>query len=383
MNLAKLSKSKTLLIRLLIIFFKISGFAPFKVSVLPKPFFKKRSRIQLLYSPTGIVYNFILSLPMIGLLVFNIAKHNAEDSTYILGKCMVTSSALAAPMILGYYCIKQGAIIEVLSRLLKLEDDLLDKFNRSVSRLHKSITYETVVFVIYTSLTSSHVALTYFEYPGLWERSLVTLFIEITINNLIFQYSLIVYYINKRLSYMNELLLSLSKSDNSRLKNEVTFITSSSHNEMILKTIVLIRELQRSLYGVFKEISKFFTWPIFFAMTIFCIRILLYVFKFVKRLILHPEETTVVIFIICPISVLKEMYIIIIMTRHMTQITLEMQKTGEIIYKIMDIYSTSGKIQSELEQFSIEILLRRIPKSIFGLFTIDSSHVATVIVFSL
>ncbi|XP_044583477.1 putative gustatory receptor 28b [Cotesia glomerata] len=56
-----------------------------------------------------------------------------------------------------------------------------------------------------------------------------------------------------------------------------------------------------------------------------------------------------------------------------------MQKTGEIIYKIMDIYSTSGKIQSELEQFSIEILLRRIPKSIFGLFTIDSSHVATIV----
>lgn len=323
MNLAKLSKSKTLPIRLLIMFFKISGFAPFKVSVLPKPFFKKRSRIQLLYSPKGIAYNFILSLPMIGLLVFSIAKYNAEYPTYILSKCMVLSSAFAAPVILGYYCIKQGTIIKVLSRLLKLEDDLLDKFNRSVSRQHSPITYEAIVFVIYTSLTSSHVALTYFENPGVWKRSLVILFIEIIINNLIFQYSLIVYYINKRLNYMNELLLSLSKSDDSRLKNEITFLTSSSHNEMILKTIVLIRELQRSLYGVFKEISKFFTWPIFFAMTIFCIRMLLYAFKFVKRLILRPEETTVVVFIKCPISVLKEMFIIIIMARHITQITLE------------------------------------------------------------
>ncbi|CAG5075468.1 Protein of unknown function, partial [Cotesia congregata] len=371
MNSRKFSKSELTSMFFIGAFFKISGLAPFRVSFLRKRYLGK-PRISFHHSWKGTICNIVLLLPMVVELVTGIVKFKIYSQKGLLGLWISLAILWVIPVILLYFCFNQQKSIEILGKLVEIEYDLTDRFNRSVSRKHKNLNYEISLFIpqiLFLVIHTTYIIIKFRSY-GLF----VIIISGFIINNLFLLYALLINFITKRYDFINEMLLTLIFRDQ---KTDLTFLTSSSQNEMTLKTLILIRKLQRKLYQVCKDVSNFFSWPILLVVILFCVRLIFYSFSFAKRLFICPKEINLMTLISEPVTLAKEIFVILVLAHHMSQFTFEIQKTGDIIYKIMDVYSMHGGIQSELEQFSIEILHRRIPNSIFGLFTIDGSLVTS------
>ncbi|XP_057334055.1 putative gustatory receptor 28b [Microplitis mediator] len=241
-----------------------------------------------------------------------------------------------------------------------------------------NMAYEIKLFTAQILLMLIYCVTIYIKFKEM--NKLIIIFSGFIINILLFQYALLINYINKRLTYMNELLSSLIMLyDVDNNYRDIIFITSTTQDDMIFRTIILVRELQRKLCEIFKSLSKFYSRPILIGVLLFCVRLIHYSFVFLKRFFGTKSRFDIVLLIKEPATVLKEIFIIVILTHHMNQLTLEMRRTGEIIYNIMDRFSRHGGIQSELEQFSIEVLHRKIPNSVYGLFTIDGSLVTSIV----
>ncbi|KAH0555596.1 hypothetical protein KQX54_020309 [Cotesia glomerata] len=372
MNSRKFSQSKLTSMFFIAAFFKIFGLAPFRVSFLRKRYLGK-PKISFHHSWKGTIYNFVLLLPMVVELVSLIVKFSVYLQKEFLALWISLAILWVTPVILLYFCFNQRKSIEILGKLVEIEYDLTDSFNRSVSRKHKNLNYEISLFIpqiLFSVIHTTHIIVKLRSYG---------LFVIITsgfmINNLILLYALLINFITKRYDFINEMLLTSIFRDK---KTDLTFLTSSSQNEMTLKTLILIRKQQRKLYQVCKDVSNFFSWPILLAVVLFCVRLIFYSFIFAKRMFICSSEIDLMTLISEPATLAKEIFVILVLAHHMSQFTFEIQKTGEIIYKIMDVYSMHGGIQSELEQFSVEIMHRRIPNSVFGLFTIDGSLVTSI-----
>ncbi|XP_057333905.1 putative gustatory receptor 28b [Microplitis mediator] len=376
-NLSKFFLSRINVLECIIIFFKIFGLAPFNVTISPKSDGGKQPSVFLVYSLKGNIYNIILSLVSSYLLIHYIRNFQKLEH-YILDKWVIMGVLFVAPVIILYYCLKQQELIKIINQLSKLESKLVEQFNQSVPRNRKNMKYEIKLFTAQILFMIIYGVTVYMKFKKM--STLIIIFSGSIINILLFQYALLINYINKRLTYMNELLSSLIMLyDVDNNYRDIIFITSTTQDDMIFRTIILVRELQRKLCEIFKSLSKFYSWPILIGVLLFCGRLIYFSFKFMESLFGTRIRFDIISLIKEPANVLKEIFIIVILTHHMNQVTLEMRRTGEIIYKIMDRFSRHGGIQSELEQFSIEVLHRKIPNSVYGLFTIDGSLVTSIV----
>ncbi|CAD6208224.1 GSCOCT00013807001.3-RA-CDS [Cotesia congregata] len=362
--------SKESSISFIVTFFKIFGLAPFEVV-----FSKSVPQIFLRSSTQNRIYTFLLSIPCVALLVRIVMNFSTITPKLVLRKLVTINLSWISTVILWYYCFNHQKIIRILNDLLDLEQDLVNQFNRSVSR-RESRNYEIASFISEVVLMILQVIPFIFEAVASddwWAVVMVTS--GFIINIFMLQHTILVHFINKRLNFTNELLLSLIKNDNC---SDLIFVKSATHNELILRTIILLKQHQRKLLVIFKDLSDFFEWPILLTIIIFCIRLILYSYKFAKRVIFFSHKIPLISFICEPATMVKEIFIIVIFTNQMTQITSETKKTGEVIFEVMDAYSTHGGIQSQLKQFSIEVLHRKIPDSIFGLFKINGGLVTAI-----
>lgn len=268
MNFFKFSTYKITSLHLTIIFFKLFGLAPFTVTILPKSLNRKKSIVCLSFSLTGNIYNFFLSLPSVFLLINLITNYHKISSKFVLEKWVAMSILWITPSIILYYCFKQREIIKIIEKLLELEYTLIDQFNQSVSQKQKN-KYEIILCSTQIFLMIVYAILFIVQTKDF--GILIIICSGFIINNLILQYTLLINYISKRLIFTNELLLSLTTFYEVDNNYRLIFVSNSSQDEMILKSFILIREIQRSLYDIMKKSLKFYSCPILFAVMLFSV----------------------------------------------------------------------------------------------------------------
>lgn len=321
-NLSKFFLSKLNVLGCIIIFFKIFGLAPFNVAISRKSDRGKQPSVFLVYSLKGNIYNIIISLFSSSLLIHSVRNYHKLEAHDILEKFVIMSVLFVAPVIVLYYCLKQQELIKIINKLSKLESKLIDQFNQSVSCNRMNMKYEIKLFIAQILLMLIYGVTIYIKFKDM--NKLIIIFSGFIINVLLFQYALLINYINKRLTYTNELLSSLIMLYNVENNyRDIIFITNTTQDDMIFKTIILVRELQRKLCEIFKSLAKFYSRPMLIGVLLFCVRLIYYSFKFMQRLFGAKIRFDVVLLIKDPATVLKEIFIIVILTHHMNQLTLE------------------------------------------------------------
>ncbi|XP_074099784.1 uncharacterized protein LOC141527923 [Cotesia typhae] len=314
-NLLKFLNSQKTSVSFIVTFFKIFGLAPFEV-VFPN----SEQKIFLRSSIKDQVYSFLLSIPCVALLIRLVVNYSTIMPKLVLRKLVTINLSWISSVILWYYCFNHQKIIRILNDLLDFEQDLISQFNRSVSR-RNTRNYEIVSFITEVVLMILQVIPFVFEAVASNDWWFVIMVLSgFIINILMLQHTILVHYVNKRLNYTNELLLLLVENHGC---SDLIFVKSSTHNELILRTITLLRQHQRRLLVIFKDLTDFFEWPILLTIIIFCIRLILYSYKFAKRVIFFNQDIPLISFICEPTTMVKEIFIIVIFTNQMTLITSE------------------------------------------------------------
>ncbi|XP_034944093.1 putative gustatory receptor 28a [Chelonus insularis] len=146
---------------------------------------------------------------------------------------------------------------------------------------------------------------------------------------------------------------------------------------MIMSRLIFLRQAHRTLYEITYSITEFYSWPILFAITGCCTRLILSLYYLIM-VIMSVKAASVTRYILAFLWVIVFIFPIIPLTGFVTRISTEIKRTGDVVNRIMNKYSTQIKIHYELEQFSIELLHRKLRFTACGLFSLDGGLVTSM-----
>ncbi|KAK0167825.1 hypothetical protein PV327_001684 [Microctonus hyperodae] len=139
-----------------------------------------------------------------------------------------------------------------------------------------------------------------------------------------------------------------------------------------LKTFQMIRIWQSILIEISHEISEFFSWPALLVIFYYCIEIInnLYYLSTILFQSNKSESTSVFNGFLWTI---ESLFPLIILVKSVTEITREMERTRIIVNKVVPTNISCRRIRYELEDFSIQLLHRKVSFSACGLFLLDGT----------
>ncbi|KAK9308324.1 hypothetical protein QLX08_001750 [Tetragonisca angustula] len=157
------------------------------------------------------------------------------------------------------------------------------------------------------------------------------------------------------------------------------FISSSK-----IHLVVQIRDIHDQLYDISNEISRIYSLPILFALP-FTFYVLLYnVYYLFEPITVQNVAANILILINSVLWIICTLYPLGLLTFKITKATNEIQKTGNLVHTLLK-YTIDRQIKEELEQFSLQLLHRKINFTANGYFTLDNmlfkSILSTVITY--
>ncbi|KAK0167780.1 hypothetical protein PV327_001644 [Microctonus hyperodae] len=279
------------------------------------------------------------------------------------------------------YSCNQEILINVFNRLVHLETILTNEFNHSFqvqellsAKCHQIMAITIHIIINIVLLISELIRYNAHQFFYVVRLALPGFFI----GSMIIQYTLIIIFMKNKFRYLNELLLS-SENPIKQLQvdSSVNNIRASLENKL-LNDFKIIRKAQRVLYEVSWDLIEFYSLPVLLAIAIAFIQLVYHCYFFVSPLLKTSEFPPPVIIINDIMWIMKDVFPIIVLTTTISQFIIEMQRTSQIIYKIMATSALQMGIKYEFEQFSVELLHRDIFFNACGLFSLDNSLLKSV-----
>ncbi|KAK0077680.1 hypothetical protein PV325_003591 [Microctonus aethiopoides] len=311
----------------------------------------------------------------------NILSISKIQISYEIGLSFFANSG--AMIIILIYNYNQEILIMVFNRLVHLETILINEFNNSHQVQQQSLNgkcHQTITISIYIIINIVLLISELIRYNAHQILYVVRLaFPGFFIGSMIIQYTLIVIFIKNKFHYLNELLLYLENPMKQRqVDSNVNNIRASLENKL-LNEFKIIRKTQRALYEVSWDLIEFYSLPTLLAIAIAFIQLVYHCYFFVSPLIKLSKLPAAVIIINDIMWIMKDVFPIVVLTTTISQFIIEMQRTCQIIYKIMATSALQMGIKYEFEQFSVELLHRDIFFNACGLFSLDNSLLKSVI----
>lgn len=321
------------LLRLIVIFFKLIGLAPFNIIILPVCSNKNRlMEINFVKSILGLIYNYFLSIYFFLIMclylpnlydqnIWNISK---IQISYEIGLSFFANSG--AMIIILIYNYNQEILIMVFNRLVHLETILINEFNNShqvqqslSGKCHQTITIGIYIIINIVLLISELIRYNAHQIFYVVRLALPGFFI----GSMIIQYTLIVIFIKNKFYYLNELLLSSENPMKQRKVNSnVNNIRASLENKL-LNEFKIIRKTQRALYEVSWDLVEFYSLPTLLAIAIAFIQLVYHCYFFVSPLLKFSNLPPAVIIINDIMWIMKDVFPIVILTTTISQFIIE------------------------------------------------------------
>ncbi|XP_034944096.1 putative gustatory receptor 28a [Chelonus insularis] len=186
------------------------------------------------------------------------------------------------------------------------------------------------------------------------------------------------------MAYMINVLQNDLRNGSEKVSTMYTIAISVSgstfffNNDSVLPKLIFIRKMQRNVTEVLHNFSKFFSWPLLLSIAFISSCTVFNVFMGLKPFILPKKEQKKQVFEFI-LRIVKDVYILVMLTNCVTNLITEMKRTSKIIYKLVAAFPSQIAIRLELEQFSIELLHRKVmPFTACGLFSLDASLLTSV-----
>ncbi|XP_043287293.1 putative gustatory receptor 28b isoform X2 [Venturia canescens] len=273
--------------------------------------------------------------------------------------------------------VRRRDMVSLLNRLIKVDSTIC-----RLSNLQLTTTFRLQAIIVFIVLIITWVVLiisdvyayntTIFD----WFNDILPSFI---ITQFLLQYALIVKMIEIRYRSLNIAIVDLSKSSTTKtfrsfvLRDEITLM-----NCEYLPKVIDFRRAHKTLYDIGSDVAEFYSFPILFIIGLSCFEIVYNSYWSLMPLTVNIDVDPAFIVINSVAWILGLIVPIGILAKAVENITAEMRKTTDAIYTVLDGCNLSREDKAELEQFSVELLHRKIEFSAYGLFPLDCSLVHSI-----
>ncbi|XP_029658596.1 putative gustatory receptor 28a isoform X1 [Formica exsecta] len=391
----KISKQKVMKIRseshknslwmlpVLIIFFKLIGLATFTHRIDTS---KKRTLYTFQYSEYGIVYNTVLiSLTVASNYLsipyrINLKYENKTNLTVAIELVQTILGTIVICTILLFYCVDQKFFVRIINRLTDVEHEI-DHLYRLYNPLRRQRVLCTLIIVCILNICLLIVlliteVLAFHSSPISWLSDILPTF---HVGWMIIQYFMLVTIIQADFADVNRAIEDLSRVSTPDFRPQSfcqtrRVIVSNS----IVRQLLQLRDVHCHLCEISGNVSDFYSLPILFGVTFLFLSLIYNGYYLFSPLLMSDEVLEYEIFSNTIFWLIYLIYPLFILTNRITKILNEMEKTGNIVHNILSC--TIGKeAKSELKQFSLEILHRKIRFTANGYFTLDNSFLYSLI----
>ncbi|XP_014478671.1 PREDICTED: putative gustatory receptor 28b isoform X2 [Dinoponera quadriceps] len=367
-------------LRMLLTFFKVIGLATFSHYVATG---KKRSpqmSCTFQYSELGIVYNAVLVSLMIASnylsIPYRINMEYPNKTNMTMGievfQTFLGSTTICA--ILLSYCFGERSLVRIANRLSDVKCEL-DRLYRLYPSLRRQRVFR-VLAVVCTLQGSLAMALLVCEYlafytsPIAWLSDILPTF---HVGWFMIQYFLLVTVIQADLADVNQAIQSLSRVDTPNSQPQSLYQTRRVViSNASVHQLLQLRDVHYNLCEVCQDVSNFYSTPIVFGIFFMFFSLVYNGYYLLSPLLLSDEVLEYIILADTIIWLIFLTYPIMLLTTRITRILYEMGKTGNAIHKLLSC-TIGNVVKSELKQFSLQLLHRKIHFTASGYFSLDNT----------
>ncbi|KAL0107953.1 hypothetical protein PUN28_014896 [Cardiocondyla obscurior] len=372
------------LLKALIIFFKIIGLATFAHRVVTR---KKKLSYTFQYSECGIVYNVALSSLMIGSNYFSIPFRlylnceNRSNLNVIFEILQTVLGTLVICTILLAYSIDQRSLVRIANQLIEIEHEInrLCCMYRPLRRQRVLCNLAVVcvlnVCLIIVLLITERLALD--SGPISWLTDILPTF---HVGWMLIQYFMLVTIIQANFAYVNQAIQNLTRVSTPDLRPQSLYRTRRVvGSNFTVHQLLQLRDVHYDLCEISEDISKFYSLPVLFGITFLFLTLTYNSYYSISPLLTPDEILNVCTFAINSIMwSLILIYPISLLTNIITKILNEIGKTGNMLHNLLR-YAIDKETKSELKEFSLQLLHRKIQFTANGYFVLDNSFLHSLI----
>ncbi|XP_012539968.2 putative gustatory receptor 28a isoform X2 [Monomorium pharaonis] len=371
------------MLKLLIIFFKLIGLATFTYHIVKH---KKRISYTFQYSEFGIVYNVVLSSLMIASNYVSIpyriglAYENKTNLTTGIEILQTVLGSLVICAILLSYCIEQKSLIRIVSRLIDVEHEMdrLYYLYRPLrrQRIFCGLIIVCILKILLLILLLFTEILAFQTGPISWLTDILPTF---HVGWLFMQYFLLVTVIQANFADLNQAIQNFIRVSTSDFQPQSFYQTRRVVvSNFTVHQLLQLRDIHCHLCKISEDVSNFYSLPVLFGLSFLFLTLIYNCYYLLSPLLMTDDileyetlSNTIIwlLFLLYPISLL---------TNRITKILNEMGKTGNEVHSLLSC-AVGKETKSELKQFSLQLLHRKIQFTANGYFTLDNTFLHSLI----
>ncbi|XP_011309055.1 putative gustatory receptor 2a [Fopius arisanus] len=200
---------------------------------------------------------------------------------------------------------------------------------------------------------------------------------QIFISWLLLQYSLMINALQYRFQKLNDTLLDATKTP---------IINENSHQErnpsvdrLIGEHLILVKQARTRMFNVFKDISRHYSFPVLVSIFHCCCCIVYDSYFYIVTAIKPATGSEIVeVFIESLFWILMVSYPIVVLSASVTTFQVEAYRTADVLYDIKEAFPSNKVIKSQVTNFAVELLHRKVDISPYGLFSLDCTLLRTI-----
>ncbi|THK33170.1 uncharacterized protein LOC114841477 [Diachasma alloeum] len=374
-------KSKEILLKIYLIIFRINyiissllGLAPCSIKIVNRSAQRIDLTLIFSYSRVGCAYNIVLIMLCVVIIVIGVPLleemqyPNDSKTLKTITITLSTMGNIGAIVIISTHAILQRRIIKIGNQLHEFDRKYGDKLigrRANAFRDFRRMMPIIFLFFIWTGLlvtTGIAEEEVYILNSSVW-ASCFSWFLT--------QYSLVILVLRGRFEGINNALLATAKypigfEENSLFRGSVT------NDRLIIKNLSIMKQARKEIHKITREVSRFYSFPVLIIISYCCCCSVNSMYYCVLTLI-DPEVDvfTNIIIIDSIFWTLITLYPIVMLSTSVDAFHEEVCKTADIVYDIMETYAPNKDIESELNNFAIELLHRRVVFNACGMFSLD------------
>lgn len=283
MIFAKLHTKTNLFLKLLLYSFKLLGVATVAINNSFKKL-NKNERFLFSYSSKGKLYNIFL--------IFFISAANYIGLTYIYKNNIIAENLdrivdyFTAIFILLMFSMKQGECVTVANKLVIIKQSF-NFFGNKIKR-QETVIKKNIMKTFLVNFFSWFFVLATLPMLGISSSLcfMVLYLNQFVINAMIFQYVVILKFINGLFKVINSSLSEYLKKSTSLCD---TYVSQSSGNKSKIDRLKYLHKLYCSLCAVCQEISDFYSQPMLFCVSVFFLSLTNIGYNLAKPVVLKKQ----------------------------------------------------------------------------------------------
>ncbi|THK32950.1 uncharacterized protein LOC114841108 [Diachasma alloeum] len=360
------SEADVFILKLNLIILKLLGLAPVSFNITKSTLNESGRSVTCKISLPGIIYNICLiifscilvyiSLPEL----YNTEYINKTPLTQTIDVTLALIGNIVAVMVIVIFSCQCKLVVSIFNKLFHIETNFSKLLNTSKNRRKKypSILFfwTNIFYCIYVALV--HIGALHNDFISLFALTFPTT----VCGCLITQYSLVATLVEDKFKRLNQALLKL-----------LTIVQTSACSERtILSRLFAIKKQRFSLCELTAKISQFFGLPLLFTITYFSGALIYATHLVVRQFIIllepnRPLTLNTLAFILLITMPIISLCILV------TRINIEMDKTADIVRKLMMQFRDYEIIKSELQDFFLELLHPSVQFTAYNVFSLDCS----------